>query len=99
VENKMPIHLEITTINQAKNNKGGYHEIHKINFLGSSEHAFASIQNVITNNKIFGDSDCYLVAVEVICSNPNVYKYLMEQYSNSSDIPMSIILSNESEVW
>jgi hypothetical protein len=95
----MSIHLKITTINQAKNNKGGYHEIHGINFLNSSEHAFKTIQDIITNNKIFGDSDCYLVAAEVICSNINVYKYLKEQYLNSEDIPISIILGDGSEAW
>ena len=54
----MPIHIEITTSNCNITDDGGYHEIYIAKFLSSPQHTYATVQNILTNNKIFGDKEC-----------------------------------------
>lgn len=86
----MAIHIEVTTSNSLVTNDGGYHEIYSAKFLSSPQHAFATIQNIITNNKIFGDKDCPLVSVGVVCNDSLTYEYLKNQYTNDSLVSIVI---------
>lgn len=82
----MPIHLKITTDNPSKTNDGGYHELYSARFLSSPEHAFATVESIITNNRIYGDEECELTRVDVYCNDESTYQYLRKQYLYSGTV-------------
>lgn len=76
----MQYNIKVITNNPSKNNNGGYHEIHDIKYLSSPQHAFVTIENIITNNKAFGDNDCELTGVDVYCNDIIFYNLLRKYY-------------------
>ena len=55
--------VEIFTSNSAYKNGvcvGGYHEIHKINYLQNTQHLIATIESIVNNNLMYGCDDTVL---------------------------------------
>lgn len=59
---------------------GGYHEIHKINFLQNVDHAIATINSVIKNNLLYGCEDTVLEDVIVSCSDDDTTDKINKYY-------------------
>lgn len=62
--------IEITTCNAIYKNEeciGGYHEVHKINYLQNLKHLFATIESIINNNLLYGCDKSILEEVVVKC--------------------------------
>ena len=51
---------------------GGYHEIHKINYLQNSQHLIATVESIVKNNLLYGCDDTILEDVTVSCDNQKV---------------------------
>lgn len=59
---------------------GGYHEIHKINYLQNIEHLIATIDSVVKNNLLYGCNDTVLESVSVSCSDQSVIDAINKHY-------------------
>lgn len=81
----MANNIEVTTYNQAKDNNGGYHELHSIKFLSSPEHALATVKNILDANIQYGDKDCNLEMVDINCNDYQTYQHLKEYYDKYTD--------------
>ena len=67
--------VEIFTSNSAYENGvcvGGYHEIHKINYLRNTQHLIATIESIVNNNLMYGCDNTVLEDVTVSCDNQKV---------------------------
>ena len=67
--------VEIFTSNSAYKNGvcvGGYHEIHKINYLRNTQLLIATIESIVNNNLVYGCDDTVLEDVTVSCDNQKV---------------------------
>ena len=67
--------VEIFTSNSAYENGvcvGGYHEIHKINYLRNTQHLIATIESIVNNNLMYGCDDTVLEDVMVSCDDQKV---------------------------
>lgn len=75
--------IEILTCNSMyKDGKcvGGYHEIHKINYLHNINHLIATIDSIVKNNLLYGCDDTVLESVSVSCSDKDVIDSLNNHY-------------------
>lgn len=61
---------------------GGYHEIHKINYLQNIEHLISTIDSIVKNNLLYGCNDTILENVSVSCSNQSVVDAINEHYKD-----------------
>jgi len=77
--------ISVITSNELLTKDGGYHEIHKISFLSSPEHALATVKSIIENNIKFTDYNCPLVGVDIECSNFNTCELIQNYYSKHSE--------------
>ena len=59
---------------------GGYHEIHKINYLQNSQHLIATIDSIIKNNLLYGCNSTVLEEVSVSCGDPKITDEINEHY-------------------
>ena len=67
--------VEIFTSNSAYENGvcvGGYHEIHKINYLQNAQHLIAVVESIVKNNLLYGCDGTILEDVTVSCDNQKV---------------------------
>ena len=67
--------VEIFTSNSMYENGkcvGGYHEIHKINYLQNAHHLIATVESIIKNNLLYGCGDTVLEDVMVSCDDQKV---------------------------
>lgn len=67
--------VEIYTSNSMYENGecvGGYHEIHKINYLQNTRHLIATIESIVKNNLLFGCDNTILEDITVSCEDSNV---------------------------
>ena len=67
--------VEIFTSNSTYENgvcAGGYHEIHKINYLQNSQHLIATIESIVKNNIMYGCDNTVLEDITVLCDNQKV---------------------------
>ena len=91
--------IEIMTCNSGYDeNKeciGGYHEIHKINFVWDVSHAIATINSVIANNLMYGCESTILEDVIVSISDKvsakEITKYY-ETYPSSVKVTVGFVL-------
>lgn len=76
--------VEITTCNfMYEDGKclGGYHEIHKINYLQNKEHLFANIDSIIKNNLLYGCNDTVLEEVWISCDSQKIINDINKHYN------------------
>lgn len=59
---------------------GGYHEMHKINYLQNIEHLIATIDSIVKKNLLYGCNDTILESVSVSCSDQSVVDAINEHY-------------------
>ena len=59
---------------------GGYHEIHKINYLQNVNHLIASIDSIVKNNLLYGCDDTILESISVSCSNQSIVDAINDHY-------------------
>ena len=59
---------------------GGYHEIHKINYLQNSQHLVATIDSIIKNNLLSGCNNTVLEEVSVSCEEQKIIDEINEHY-------------------
>lgn len=59
---------------------GGYHEIHKINYLQNVQHLIATVDSIIKNNLLYGCDDTVLEDVCISCSDQKVIDEVNEHY-------------------
>ena len=59
---------------------GGYHEIHKINYLQNSQHLIATINSIIKNNLLYGCNNTVLEEVSVSCEDRKITDEINEHY-------------------
>ena len=67
--------IEILTSNATYENGeciGGYHEIHKINYLQNTQHLIVTVESIIKNSLLYGCNDTVLEDVMVSCDDPKV---------------------------
>ena len=75
--------VEIYTSNSAYENGkcvGGYHEIHKINYLQNAKHLIATIDSIIKNNLLYGCDDTVLEFVTATCDDQKVVDEVNKHY-------------------
>lgn len=75
--------IEILTCNSMYQNGeciGGYHEMHKINYLQNIEHLTATIDSIVKNNLLYGCDDTVLESVLVSCSDQSVIDAINKHY-------------------
>ncbi len=75
--------IEIITCNSKYENGqcvGGYHEIHKINFLQNTNHIIATIDSIIKNNLLYGCDDTVLEEISVSCNNEKIKDEINNHY-------------------
>lgn len=76
--------VEILTSNATYENGecvGGYHEIHKINYLQNTQHLIATIDSIIKNNLLYGCDDTVLEDVMVSCDDQKVVDKVNKHYN------------------
>lgn len=59
---------------------GGYHEIHKANYLAGIEHAIATIDSIIKNNLLYAQSNTVLDDVTISCGDREILDNVEEHY-------------------
>ena len=59
---------------------GGYHEIHKINYLQNVNHLITTIDSIVKNNLLYGCDDTVLESVSVSCSDKIVINLINDHY-------------------
>ena len=59
---------------------GGYHEIHRINYLQNSQHLIATIDSIIKNNLLYGCNNTVLEEVSVSCGDSKITDEINEHY-------------------
>lgn len=59
---------------------GGYHEIHKINYLQNINHLIVTIDSIVKNNLLYGCDDTVLESVSVSSRDKDVIDLLNEHY-------------------
>lgn len=62
---------------------GGYHEMHKINYLQNIEHLIATIDSIVKNNLLYGCDDTVLESVSVSSSDKDVINALNNHYNGA----------------
>ena len=70
--------VEIFTSNSAYENGvciGGYHEIHKINYLQNVQHLIATVESIVKTNLLYGCDDTILEDVTILVM---IKKWLMK---------------------
>lgn len=75
--------VEIITCNSTYSNGkciGGYHEIHKINYLQNAQHLIATIDSIIKNNLLFGCNNTVLEEICISCAEQKVTDEINEHY-------------------
>lgn len=60
---------------------GGYHEIHKINYLQNSNHLITSIDSIIKNNLLYCCDNTVLECVTVYCDDLKVVDEVNKHYN------------------
>ena len=76
--------IEIMTCNSVYKNGecvGGYHEIHKINYLQNMQHLIASINSIIKNNLLYECEDTVLEEICVSCGDQEVEEEINKHYN------------------
>lgn len=59
---------------------GGYHEIHKINYLQNIHHFIATIDSIINNNLQYGCNDTVLESILVYCNDWSAINIINEYF-------------------
>lgn len=59
---------------------GGYHEIHKINFLQNTQHLIATIDSIIKNNLLYGCDDTVLEEVCISSEDKDMTEEVNKYY-------------------
>lgn len=76
--------VEIMTCNSVYKNGecvGGYHEIHKINYLQNIQHLIATIDSIIKNNLLYGCEDTVLEEICVSCEEQKMEEEINNHYN------------------
>ena len=76
--------IEIMTCNSIYKNGecvGGYHEIHKINYLQNMQHLIATIDSIIKNNLLYGCEDTVLEEICVSCEDQKTEEEINNHYN------------------
>lgn len=76
--------IEILTCNSVYQNGecvGGYHEIHKINYLQNMQHLIATIDSIIKNNLLYGCEDTVLEEICVSCGDQEIEEEINSHYN------------------
>ena len=76
--------VEIFTSNSAYENGvcvGGYHEIHKINYLRNAQHLIATVESIVNNNLMYGCDDTILEDITVSCDDQKVIDEINEHFN------------------
>lgn len=76
--------IEIMTCNSAYKNGecvGGYHEIHKINYLHNVQHLISTIDSIIKNNLLYGCEDTVLEEICVSCEDQKMEEEINNHYN------------------
>lgn len=76
--------VEILTSNASYENGkcvGGYHEIHKINYLKNAQHLIATIDSIIKNNLLYSCDDTVLEDVVVSCNDQKVVDEVSKHFN------------------
>ena len=60
---------------------GGYHEIHKINYLRNMQHLIATIDSIIKNNLLYGCDDTVLENIVVSCTDQKIIEEVHKHYN------------------
>lgn len=60
---------------------GGYHEIHQINNLQSTQHLIATVDSIIKNNLLYSCKDTILEDVRILCDDSSVVDKVNEHYN------------------
>ena len=61
---------------------GGYHEIHKINYLQNSQHLIATIESIVKNSLMYGCGDTVLEDVTVSCDDQKVVNEVNKHFND-----------------
>ena len=74
----------ITCNSKFENGKciGGYHEIHKINVLKNFKHLVSTVNNIISNNIIYGCDDTILEEILVQSCDDKIVDKINEYFVN-----------------
>lgn len=59
---------------------GGYHEIHRINFLQNTQHLTATIDSIIKNNLLYGCDDTVLEEIHVSSEDKDMIDEINKHY-------------------
>lgn len=82
-EKRIMKNIEILTCNSIHKDGeciGGYHEIHKINYLQNINHLIATIDSIVKNNLLYGCDNTVLESISVSCSDKYIIDLLNEHY-------------------
>ena len=80
--------VEIFTSNCAYENGecvGGYHEIHKINYLQNVQHLIATVESIVKNNLLYGCDDTVLEDITVSCDDQKVIDEINRHFNGRCD--------------
>ena len=74
----------ITCNSKFKDSKciGGYHEIHKINMLKNFDHLISTVNNILSNNIIYGCDDTILECIFVQSSDDELVDKINNYFVN-----------------
>lgn len=81
--------VEILTSNATYENGecvGGYHEIHKINYLTSTQHLIATVESIVKNNLLYGCNDTVLEDITVSCDDQKVVDEVNKHFNSQSSV-------------
>ena len=60
---------------------GGYHEIHKINYVQNEKHLIATLDSIIKNNLLYGCDETVLESVNISCDSQMMVDALNKYYN------------------
>lgn len=81
--------IQIVTCNTVMENgkyKDSYHEIHEIDNLRSVEHVIATVNSIISNNKLFKDSNDTLDSVIVSGSDYSIVNKVIDFFTRHQNV-------------
>ena len=93
----------IRTCNSAFENGscvGGYHEIHIVHYLSSTDHLIATIDSIIRNNLLYGCKDVVLEEVHVVCDSKCTVEYINRHIKHIFRYPnVKIFITFAESIW
>lgn len=86
----MSIFIQVITYNECPTG-GGFHELHKAEFLSSPQHALNTVQSIIDLNAKFC-GDCIFKGADISCSTYDVAELIRDFYRGEDSIAVYISL-------